>query len=109
MSCVFCKIANKEINSSIVHETGKAIGFDDANPQAPVHVVVIPKEHILSVSGLKDVLPEILETISRAAKIKGVQDTGYRVVLNMGKDSGQAVSHLHFHLLGGRPLKWPPG
>jgi histidine triad (HIT) family protein len=109
MSCVFCKIANGEIKSSIVLEAEKVIAFDDVNPQAPVHVVIIPREHILGVSGLKDVLPEIFEAIGRAAKVKGVQDTGYRVVLNIGKDSGQAVSHVHFHLLGGRPLKWPPG
>jgi histidine triad (HIT) family protein len=109
MSCVFCKIANKEMKSSIVDETERAIAFDDVNPQAPVHVVIIPKEHILNISGLSDVLPEIFGTITRVAEKKSVKDTGYRVVLNIGKDSGQAVSHLHFHLLGGRPLKWPPG
>lgn len=109
MSCVFCKIANKEVKSSIVDEAERVIAFDDVNPQAPVHVVIIPREHILNISGLSDILPEIFGAIVRVAEKKGVQDTGYRVVLNIGKDSGQAVSHLHFHLLGGRPLKWPPG
>jgi histidine triad (HIT) family protein len=109
VSCVFCGIASKEIKSGIVLETENVVAFDDTNPQAPVHVVVIPRKHVLNISGLKDYLPEIFGAIERAAKIKGVHDTGYRVVLNMGRDSGQAVSHLHFHILGGRPLNWPPG
>ena len=109
MSCIFCKIAGKEIKSSIVHETKKVMAFDDIAPQAPVHVVVIPKEHILEISGLKDVLAEIFKAIAEIAKKKGIQDTGYRVVMNKGKEAGQAVEHLHFHLLGGRPLNWPPG
>ena len=109
MSCIFCKIANKEIKSGIVYETDGVIAFDDIAPQAPVHVVIIPKEHVLSISGLEDVLPEIYKAIAETAKLKGVQDTGYRVVTNIGKDAGQAVEHLHFHLLGGRKLKWPPG
>ena len=109
MSCVFCGIAEKEIKGSIVHETEKVIAFDDIAPQAPVHVVIIPKEHILGISGSKDVLAEIFAAIDRITKIKGIQDTGYRVVMNSGRDAGQAVDHIHFHLLGGRTLKWPPG
>jgi histidine triad (HIT) family protein len=109
MNCVFCGIAGKEIKSAVVHETEKVVAFDDANSQAPVHVVIIPREHILSISGLNEVLPEIFTAIDRVSKIKGVQGTGYRVVLNIGRDSGQAVPHLHFHLLGGRALNWPPG
>ena len=109
MSCIFCKIANKEIKSGIVYETDAVIAFDDIAPQAPVHVVIIPKEHVLSISGLKDVLPEIYKAVAEISKLKGVQDKGYRVVTNICKDSGQAVEHLHFHVLGGRKLKWPPG
>ena len=109
MSCIFCKIANKEIKSGIVHETENIIAFDDIAPQAPVHVVIIPKSHITEVSGLKDVLEDIFSAVDRVAEIKGVRDPGFRIVMNKGRDSGQAVDHLHFHLLGGRPLKWPPG
>jgi histidine triad (HIT) family protein len=109
MSCIFCKIANKEIKSSILHENDKVMAFDDIAPQAPVHAVIIPKEHITEISGLKNVLTEIFKAIDDVSRKKSVQDSGYRVVMNKGKDSGQAVDHLHFHLLGGRPLKWPPG
>ncbi len=109
MNCIFCKIANKEIKSNIVHETDRVIAFDDVAPQAPVHVVIIPKEHVLNSSGLNDVLPEIFNCIAKVSEIKGVRDSGYRVVMNIGKDAGQAVPHLHFHVLGGRKLKWPPG
>jgi histidine triad (HIT) family protein len=109
MSCIFCKIANKEIKSSIVHETGKVIAFDDIAPQAPVHVVIIPKKHILDVSGLNEVLEDIFSAVDQVAGIKGVRDSGFRVVMNKGMSAGQAIDHLHFHLLGGRSLKWPPG
>ena len=109
MSCIFCGIANKEIKSSIVHETVRVIAFDDIAPQAPVHVVIIPKKHILDVPGLENVLGDIFSAVDKVAEIKGVKDSGFRVVMNKGKDAGQAVDHVHFHLLGGRPLKWPPG
>jgi histidine triad (HIT) family protein len=109
MNCIFCKIANKEVKSGIVHETQRVIAFDDVAPQAPVHVVIIPKEHVLSISGLNDVLPEIFNCIVKVSEIKGVRESGYRVVMNIGKDAGQAVPHLHFHILGGRKLSWPPG
>lgn len=109
MNCIFCRIANKEIKSGVVHETGKVIAFDDVAPQAPVHVVVIPKGHIEDPSGLNDVLPEIFDCIVKVSEIKGLKDRGYRVVMNKGRDAGQAVSHLHFHVLGGRKLSWPPG
>jgi histidine triad (HIT) family protein len=109
MSCIFCRIAKKEIKSGIVHETKGVIAFDDVAPQAPVHVVVIPKEHIEDPAGLNDVLPEIFRCIVKVSEIKGVGEIGYRVVMNKGKDAGQAVSHLHFHVLGGRKLNWPPG
>jgi histidine triad (HIT) family protein len=109
MSCIFCKIADKEIESSIVLETDRVIAFDDINPQAPVHVVIIPKQHILSISELKGALSEIFNAIDRVSEMKGVKGTGFRVVMNNGGDAGQAVPHLHYHVLGGRKLKWPPG
>ena len=109
MSCVFCKIAAGEIKSSKVYESEKVFAFDDINPQAPVHVLVIPKAHAEDLNELKDVLPEIFKAITEIAKIKGVESSGFRTVLNKGKNAGQAVDHLHFHLLGGRAMHWPPG
>ena len=109
MSCIFCKIAAKEIKSSIVHESGSMIAFDDIAPQAPVHVVVIPKNHITEIAGLKSLLGEIFAAIKEISKLKKVDGSGFRIVMNSGRDAGQAVDHLHFHLLGGRKLAWPPG
>lgn len=109
MSCIFCNIANKETKSSIVLETGKVVAFDDINPQAPVHVVVIPKKHVLDISGMSDFLAEIFDVIAKVAAAKNIKGSGFRVIMNNGGDAGQAVPHMHFHVLGGRKLKWPPG
>jgi histidine triad (HIT) family protein len=108
MTCVFCKVATHEQKASIVYETDNVIAFDDMSPMAAVHVLVIPKKHAEQLNEL-DSLKEIFEVIAKVASIKGVVDGGYRVVLNKGKDAGQAVDHLHFHVLGGRQMKWPPG
>ena len=109
MSCIFCEIALKEIKSKEIYETDKVMAFDDINKQAPTHVVIIPKDHITEIEKLEGVLPEIFKAIEVVSKIKNVKGSGFRVVLNSGKNAGQAVDHLHFHLLGGRPLAWPPG
>lgn len=109
MNCIFCKIAGKEIKSKIVFESEGIIAFDDIAPQAPVHVVIIPRRHVEDIEGLKDDLGGIFKAIDEVSKIKGLESGGYRIVMNKGKDSGQAVDHLHFHLLGGRKLNWPPG
>ena len=109
MSCPFCGIASKEIKAPVVHETADVIAFDDISPMAPVHVLVIPKKHITEIKALGDLVTEIFKVIPEVAKKKGVFDTGFRVVLNKGPAAGQAVDHLHFHVLGGRALKWPPG
>ena len=109
MSCPFCGIASKEIKASVVHETENVIAFDDVSPMAPVHVLVIPKKHVTEMAALDGLLEEIFRVISEVAKKKGVYDPGFRAVLNKGRAAGQAVDHLHFHVLGGRPLKWPPG
>ena len=109
MSCIFCDIAKKTIKSSAVNETKNVFAFDDINPQAPVHVVVIPKAHILDITKLDGVLPEIFEVIAKVSEIKGIKGGGFRVVMNNGADAGQAVPHLHFHVLGGRKMNWPPG
>ncbi len=109
--CLFCRIAAKEIPSSMVYEDDKIFAFNDINPQAPVHILVIPKEHIPSITDVKDgsILGELYNIINKLAEAKGVKATGFRVIVNHGRDSGQAVPHLHFHLLGGRHLHWPPG
>lgn len=109
MSCPFCGIASKEIKAPVVHETERVVAFDDISPMAPTHVLVIPKKHITDFSQLGGVLDEIFGVIAEVAKKKGIFDTGFRVVMNKGRAAGQAVDHVHFHVLGGRQLKWPPG
>jgi histidine triad (HIT) family protein len=110
--CLFCKIAAKELDSEIVYESERVVAFKDINPAAPVHVLVVPKEHVASVHELTakhaDTIAETFEAISSIATDHGVAE-GYRVVTNVGADAGQSVFHLHWHLLGGRPLSWPPG
>jgi histidine triad (HIT) family protein len=111
--CLFCGIVAKKIPATLVHETDKAIAFRDISPKAPIHVLVIPKEHIDNLMALEarhaDVLMEIHQTIQAVARQEGVSEKGFRTVINNGKDSGQAVGHLHYHVLAGRKLGWPPG
>ena len=112
MDCLFCKIAAKEIDSEMVYESDGVVAFKDINPAAPVHVLVIPKEHIASAHELDashaGAIAEMFEAISSVAADQGVAD-GYRVVTNVGEEAGQSVFHLHWHLIGGRTLSWPPG
>jgi len=111
--CIFCRIANREVGSEIVDERPNAIAFKDINPKAPVHILVIPKEHIASLDDLGrdecEVLRDIFSLVSDIAVSEGIAQSGYRVVLNIGEEAGQEVDHLHFHLLGGRFMEWPPG
>lgn len=112
--CIFCKIASKEIPANIVYEDELVIAFKDLEPQAPVHVLVIPKKHVESVAKLtaadKDLAAHILtEVVPKLSDDLGVAENGFRLVANTGDDGGQTVKHLHFHLLGGRFMKWPPG
>lgn len=111
--CIFCKIVAKEIPAQICAESPKVIAFRDISPQAPVHILVIPKEHIPSALHLEpshaEVLSEMFATANRMAKDEGVDQTGFRMVMNCGKDAGMAVDHLHLHVLGKRKLGWPPG
>lgn len=111
--CLFCKIINKEIPASIVFEDEKVLVFNDINPQAPVHFLAIPKKHIAGVAELEKEDQELVGylylAMKKLAAEKGLDKSGYRIVVNNGQDAGQAVAHLHFHLLGGRPLKWPTG
>ena len=106
--CIFCKIANKEIPATIIYENDKVIAFDDLHPVAPVHTLVVPKKHISTMMDLKDDDMEYIVAIHKAiqevAKIKKVDETGFRVITNYGKDGGQTVMHLHYHLIGGEHL-----
>jgi histidine triad (HIT) family protein len=106
--CIFCKIVNKEIPSEVLYEDDDILAFKDINPVAPVHILVIPKKHIISVNDLiaQDVtlVGNIFIVIKKLAAQLGVAESGYRVVTNTGADGGQLVGHLHFHLIGGKPL-----
>ena len=112
MDCLFCKIAAGEVPSKKAYEDDRVYAFYDIDPQAPVHILVIPKEHIQSVSQItpenQDIVGHIFTVIAKLAKELDLKD-GYRVVSNVGEQGGQSVPHLHFHLLGGRNLGWPPG
>ncbi len=109
MECLFCKIINGEIPSKKVYEDETVYAFYDINPMAPVHVLIVPKQHIASVNDVtaenSAVISHIYEVAAQLAKELGIAESGYRVVTNCGKDAGQTVFHLHFHLLGGQPLK----
>jgi histidine triad (HIT) family protein len=114
-NCIFCRIVAGDIPAKIVASSAHALAFHDLNPQAPTHVLVIPTQHYDSVShaeSLPDgvqVLGEVLALATRVATNLGLDDRGYRLVTNTGPDAGQSVDHLHFHLLGGRQMNWPPG
>ena len=111
--CLFCDIAAGDMEADVVHSSDNVLAFRDINPQAPVHILIIPKEHIESVRALRDkdggLLEEIFTTAAHLARAEGVDRSGWRMVTNVGPDAGQSVHHLHFHLLGGRRMKWPPG
>jgi len=111
--CLFCRIIRKEIPATVVHETELTLAFRDIHPRAPVHVLVIPKEHIDSLIQLKPahagLIADMHQTIQAVARQEKVEATGFRVVVNTGSDSGQEVKHLHYHVLAGRKLVWPPG
>lgn len=106
--CIFCKIIKREIPSSIVYEDNEIIAFRDVNPQAPIHILVIPKKHISSLVDLKEedekVVGKIYTVINKIAEQEGIDKKGFRVIVNCGEDGGQEVKHLHFHILGGKKL-----
>ncbi|REE99300.1 histidine triad nucleotide-binding protein [Thermomonospora umbrina] len=111
--CLFCKIVSGEIPAEVVRETDTTVAFRDINPQAPTHVLVIPREHHPTAAALASadagLLAAVLGEAHRVAVDEGVADTGYRVVFNTGAQAGQTVFHVHAHVLGGRGLNWPPG
>jgi len=113
VSCVFCRIISKEIPAEILHEDPDCVVFKDINPQAPVHLLVVPKRHLTSVASAreedKQLLGHLLLVAAKAAREHGLADKGFRLVINTGERGGQTVGHLHVHVLGGRQMRWPPG
>ena len=112
-SCLFCKIVRKEIPATVVYEDERVLAFEDIAPVAPVHILIIPKEHISSIAELSGEKAAVAADIFRAATViakdQDLLEAGYRVVVNCGEKAGQTVDHVHFHLLGGRDFSWPPG
>ena len=112
--CIFCKIASKEIPVNLVYEDAAVVAFKDLEPQAPAHVLVIPKKHVESVLALTEAdkmlsAHILVDVIPKLAKDLGIAEKGFRLVANTGEEGGQTVKHLHFHILGGRSMQWPPG
>ena len=111
--CIFCKIAAKEIPAKIAYEDATLFAFHDINPQAPVHIQIIPRKHIARISELSaesaSLMGMLVLAANRLAKEFSISEEGYRLVVNCNAGAGQSVYHLHLHLLGGRPMRWPPG
>ncbi len=112
-ACVFCGIGRGDVPATVVHETEHTIAFRDLDPRAPTHVLVVPKAHVTHAGELSgdhgELLAELFLAANAVAVGEGVSESGYRLVLNVGEDGGNTVAHLHLHVLGGRPLAWPPG
>lgn len=112
-NCIFCRIVAGEIPAKVVHQDEDVLAFQDLNPQAPVHILIIPRRHVPSLAELDDddgdLGGRLLLVAKEVAREQGVEVGGFRLVTNTGSDGGQSVAHLHFHLLGGRSLGWPPG
>ncbi|MBQ7151335.1 MAG: histidine triad nucleotide-binding protein [Synergistaceae bacterium] len=109
--CIFCKIASGEIPTDFVYSDDNIVAFRDLNPQAPVHVLIIPRKHYASAAVVDDekVFSDLMSGAVKVARALGLEDKGYRMVINTGEEGGQTVLHLHLHLLAGRNLGWPPG
>lgn len=111
--CLFCKIATKQIPATIVLEDEKVVAFRDLHPQAPVHILVIPKQHLTTVNDVQAehaaLIGHMIVSAQKLAEAEGIADNGYRLVMNCNGDGGQTVYHIHLHLLGGRNMHWPPG
>ena len=112
-SCLFCRVVAREAPADILHETETVLAFRDIRPGAPVHILLIPKEHMTDLRELEDrhegMVLDLMQAATHLAKAEKVDETGWRLVANVGPDAGQSVFHLHFHLLGGRHMGWPPG
>jgi histidine triad (HIT) family protein len=109
--CIFCRIVRGDFNTDFVAQTESAVAFHDISPKAPVHILVVPRLHVVSLADADDeaLLGSVLGLAARVARDAGVSESGYRVIFNTKADGGQSVDHLHAHVLGGRKLSWPPG
>lgn len=111
--CLFCKIIGGEVPSKILYSDNDVVAIEDINPQAPTHVLVLPRKHIPTTTDIDDedfeLMGRCLAVSNHIAKEKGIDQSGFRIVLNSGADAGQSVYHIHFHVFGGRPMRWPPG
>jgi histidine triad (HIT) family protein len=109
--CLFCRIVQREVPATLIAETEDCVAFRDVNPQAPVHVLVIPREHVASLNDATDpcLVGRLATLAAEIARKEGIADSGYRAVINTHADAGQTVFHMHLHLLGGRRMSWPPG
>lgn len=112
MSCIFCQIAGGDVDSEFVYKDDEMVAFNDINPEAPVHILIVPTKHISSLNEAEtndaQLLGRLLLRAAQIARVKKI-DKGYRLVVNVGREAGQTVDHIHIHLLGGRYLAWPPG
>lgn len=112
-NCLFCSIIEGKVKGEIIYQDDTVLAFKDIRPEAPVHVLIVPRKHIESVSSLQPqdvhIIGAIFMTAAKLASVLGIAESGYRVVVNNGADAGQSVFHLHYHLLGGRLMRWPPG
>lgn len=113
MACLFCRIVAREIPATLVHEDDHAVAFEDIHPQAPTHVLIVPKAHVATLNDLSSqhdaLVGHLVRTAAAIARARGLSDDGYRTVFNCNAAAGQTVFHLHLHLLGGRTMAWPPG
>jgi histidine triad (HIT) family protein len=113
MECIFCRIRDGKVPAKIVHSDDECVAFEDIAPQAPVHIQVIPRKHIATTleiaEGDEGVVGHLHRVAAKIARDRGIADAGFRTVMNCNPGAGQSVYHLHLHLLGGRPMRWPPG
>ncbi len=111
--CIFCEIVSKRMKSEMIHEDEELVAFKDINPQAPVHVLIVPRKHIDSVQDVKqdeaELMGKMVLVAKKIAEANNIDEDGYRLIINNGINGGQTVSHLHLHMLGGRRMTWPPG
>jgi histidine triad (HIT) family protein len=111
--CLFCGIVDGKIKANLVYQDERLVAFKDINPQAPVHILIIPRKHLAGVLDIEAadgaLISEILQVAARLAREQGIAESGFRIVVNSGSNAGQSVFHLHYHLLGGRRMTWPPG
>ncbi len=111
--CIFCKIVSKQIPANLVYQDEQVTAFRDLNPQAPTHVLLVPNQHVANTESLEPehdaIVGAVMRTARSIARSAGVADSGYRLVVNTGRDANNTVAHLHVHLLGGRAMSWPPG